>query len=141
MTTKETLFSRLKSIFEEANNIQEEQKIINNDSGRRGSQKHSFLKWYDTVEGIFFNSEYSVSYFEELSDFFHAKKVTVEYMDSYGGEDQGSDYWSVYKFTFEGESPIFVKFDGHYYSYDGSTLDNWFLVEPKEVMVTQFVKV
>lgn len=141
MSNAKQLFSRLQSIFQEATSIHEEQQTINRDSGRRGSWKHLFLKYYDAVEQIMFESKYSDTYYEELADFFHAKSVAVQHVENHGGEDQGSDYWSVYKFTFAGEEPIFVKFDGHYYSYDGATLDHWFLVEPKEVMVTQFVKV
>lgn len=39
-------------------------------------------------------------------------------VDSYGGEDQGSDYWCVWKFSRKGEE-CFVKFYGYYASHYG----------------------
>jgi hypothetical protein len=64
--------------------------------------------------------------------------IEVQYVDNHGGEGQGEDYWSIYKFTKEGET-LYVKFQGHYYSYEGSTYDDFYFVTPKEVLVTQYV--
>jgi hypothetical protein len=63
--------------------------------------------------------------------------VSFELLDSYGGEGQGSDYWSVYKFTDNntGEE-VFVKFDGWYASYDGAEYQSCFVVQPREKVVT-----
>jgi hypothetical protein len=43
--------------------------------------------------------------------------VSFELLDSYGGEDQGSDYWSVYKFTDNntGEE-VLIKFEAEGFS-------------------------
>ncbi len=66
--------------------------------------------------------------------------VQMGLADSYGGEGQGEEYWAVYKFEREGET-LYVKFDGCYYSYEGSSYDSWFFVEPREVVVTQYFKI
>lgn len=65
--------------------------------------------------------------------------LTVELVDSYGGEDCGREYWSVYSFT-DGLQVVYVKFDGWYASYHGSEYEEWYFVKPKEVTVTQFFK-
>ncbi len=60
--------------------------------------------------------------------------VTMEVVDRYGGEDQGSDYYTVYKFT-KGDEVIYVNFYGWYASYDGSTYSGYAFVEPVEKLV------
>jgi hypothetical protein len=65
--------------------------------------------------------------------------INFEPVDQYGGEDQGSDYWSVYSFT-DGMQVVFIKFNGWYASYEGSTYDNFFEVQPVEKMITVFEK-
>lgn len=67
-------------------------------------------------------------------------ELTYELVDSHGGEGEGEDFWTVYKFT-QGTDSVHVQFDGYYQSYDGSTFQEWFFVEPKEVVVTKFFKV
>lgn len=60
----------------------------------------------------------------------------VEYVDDYGGEGQGDDYWVVFKTVETGQ---FWRVDGWYASYDGGELDGeLYEVEPKEVTVTQY---
>lgn len=66
--------------------------------------------------------------------------VKMKEEDNYGGEGQGESYWRVNSFEKDGEK-LYVKFDGSYYSYDGSTYDSWFFVEPREVIVTQYVRI
>ena len=70
------------------------------------------------------------------------KGLNIEYthVDNYGGEGEGEDYWSVYKFT-HGTDIVYVKFSGSYHSYSGSDYDEWFFVGPKAVEVTQFFRV
>jgi hypothetical protein len=58
----------------------------------------------------------------------------------HGGEGQGEDFWTVYSFT-KGNEKVLVQFDGWYQSYNGSEYTEWFFVEPKEVVVTQYFKV
>jgi len=66
--------------------------------------------------------------------------ITHEYMANFGGEGEGEQYWSVYKFT-KGTEAVYVKFDGSYQSYNGSEYDEFFFVEPKEVTRIEYVKV
>ena len=66
--------------------------------------------------------------------------VSFVYADSQGGEGQGDEYWSVYKFTKNSES-VFVKFDGSYSSYDGSYYEDWYFVESKMVEVCRFFRI
>jgi hypothetical protein len=75
---------------------------------------------------------------EDYEDFTEAN-VKFEYTDNHGGEGEGEDFWSLYKFT-DGTDEVFVQFDGYYYSYDGSTFDSWFFVKPQQVTVTQYFK-
>jgi len=66
--------------------------------------------------------------------------INYEHVDNHGGEGEGDDYWSVYKFT-HGTDSVYVKFSGSYQSYHGSDYDEWFFVVPKAVEVTQFFRV
>jgi hypothetical protein len=95
----------------------------------------------------FFQSEISETYSsydsEEATETraqFAAVGITFEYMDDYGGEDQGKDYWSVYSFT-DKTDKVYVKFNGWYQSYNGSEFSEFFFVQPKEVKVIQYFNV
>lgn len=66
--------------------------------------------------------------------------IDYEHVDNHGGEGEGEDYWSVYKFN-HGTENVYVKFSGSYQSYDGSDYDEWFFVVPKTVEVVQFFQV
>ena len=65
--------------------------------------------------------------------------ITLKHEDNYGGEDMGSEYWSVYSFEKSG-AIIYVKFDGYYYSYNGSTFDEWYFCKPVPKQGFDFVK-
>jgi hypothetical protein len=65
--------------------------------------------------------------------------LNFELVDRYGGEDQGSEYWSVYSFS-DGMQVVFIKFDGWYASYDGSTYEEFYEVKPVEKTITVFEK-
>lgn len=65
---------------------------------------------------------------------------TFQTVDSYGGEDQGSDYWNVEKVThedFPGEF-VFVKAYGWYQSYDGADYSGWEFVTPRQKTITVY---
>jgi hypothetical protein len=67
--------------------------------------------------------------------------VEVEHEDNFGGEDEGNGYWSVYSFKDNTtDETLYVKFDGWYQSYTGSTFTEWYFVTPKKVQITQYVK-
>ena len=88
----------------------------------------------------FYLDDYSPdSYYEIDAGTFDFLK-SAEEVDSYGGEGQGEEYYSVWKFVSKDDEVAYVKFDGSYQSYCGSEFDDWFFVEPKQVEVTQYVK-
>jgi hypothetical protein len=79
---------------------------------------------------------------EELTEFRTAltdNNIKFEHKENYGGEGMGEDYWSVYKFT-DDTDEVFVKFEGWYQSYNGSEYEEYYFVNPKQVMVTQYFK-
>jgi len=65
----------------------------------------------------------------------------IEMVDHYGGEGQGETYYAVYKVTTPDGEVKHYQVDGWYASYDGSTYDDTFEVEPKEVMKIEWVKI
>ena len=94
----------------------------------------------------FFNCEFQVKPWdwdsEEITEFRELLSdtgITFEEVDRYGGEDQGSDYWSVYSFN-DGMQVVFIQFQGWYASYEGSTYEEFFEVTPVEKTITVFEK-
>jgi hypothetical protein len=65
--------------------------------------------------------------------------INFQFVDRYGGEDQGSDYWSVYSFT-DGMQVVFIEFQGWYASYEGCTYEEFYEVTPVEKTITVFEK-
>lgn len=63
--------------------------------------------------------------------------VTFESVESYGGEDQGSTYYTIWKFERDGEFAYF-QFDGYYASYNGADFNEVFEVFPREVTKIEF---
>lgn len=63
-------------------------------------------------------------------------------VDSYGGEDQGSSFYSTVKFSKDGQE-CFVHFTGWYASHQGSELEEYYEVSPQVVVkeVTEYKKV
>lgn len=94
---------------------------------------------------IFFRNEFDLddygpdSYYKIDAGTFDFLK-SAECVDSYGGESQGEEYYSTWKFVSKEDEVAYVKFDGSYLSYSGSEFDDYFFVEPKQVEVTQYVK-
>lgn len=66
---------------------------------------------------------------------------SIEHADRYGGEGQGDTYYSIFKFTFENNEEIYIKYEGWYASYSGAEYQESYIVEPVQVMVTQYVRV
>ena len=60
-----------------------------------------------------------------------------DFVESYGGEDMGSSYWSVFELKKEGtDESVYVRLDGWYQSYHGSECDDyeaWNQVQKKSV--------
>lgn len=89
---------------------------------------------------LFHDARNTISVDGALLNLIEGHGFTAEAVDSYGGEGMGDEYWSVVRFTKNGESAL-VKFDGWYASYNGAEYEEWFFVEAREVMVTKYLKV
>ena len=61
-------------------------------------------------------------------------KINFDLVDRYGGEDQGSDYWCVWKFS-KGDQDCFVKFYGWYASHYGTDYQGYKFVAPAQKTV------
>ena len=90
-------------------------------SGYYGGLENAFF--YDDIPEI----DYELENGSLLKDYYA--------VDSYGGEGQGDTYYMVYHFPNAG---IFIKFYGWYASYNGADYSDMYLVEPKEVMITEY---
>ena len=66
----------------------------------------------------------------------------VKYVDSFGGEGQGDEYWVVFSVG-QGDTKRLFNTPGWYASYEGSELqvDDIFEVVAKEVVKIEYVKV
>ena len=78
--------------------------------------------------------EYNWGYGPELEAFGVAYTLVADH----GGEDQGSDYYSVYEFS-KGDEIVLVKFQGWYASFDGAEYHHWSFVTPKKVERVEYV--
>ena len=71
---------------------------------------------------------------EELFD---NELINVKLLDQYGGEDMGSEYWSVYSFSKDNET-FFIKFYGWYASHVGSEYQGYKFVSPQQKTITVY---
>lgn len=55
--------------------------------------------------------------------------------DYYGGSGLGEEYWTVFYFP---KLDIYIKFDGYYQSYEGSTFQQSYEVKPEEKTITVY---
>ena len=56
----------------------------------------------------------------------------------YGGEDQGSEYWTVWEFNKTNGASVLVRVNGWYQSYAGSEYNDWDEVVPATETVTVY---
>ena len=61
-------------------------------------------------------------------------------IDSYGGEGQGPDFYSVIliRNPDNHDEQYYTKFQGWYASYAGAEYDSWSFVEPKQKTITVY---
>ncbi|QGH74708.1 hypothetical protein DSS3PM1_00031 [Bacteriophage DSS3_PM1] len=63
----------------------------------------------------------------------------AEVLDNYGGENQGSTYYSVIRFELKGyQGYVTLKFEGWYASYHGADFERFFEVYGVEVTKTEW---
>jgi hypothetical protein len=67
------------------------------------------------------------------------KNISFKEVDSYGGEGEGNNYYTVYQFTDNDTGgQVYVKFQGWYASYEGAEYESWSFVQPKGKTVTVY---
>lgn len=74
----------------------------------------------------------------ELEDVFGNFNFSL--VESYGGEDMGDEYWTVYEFTHGGEF-VYIKFEGTYASHYGAEFSDWYFVKGVQAAYTEWVAV
>jgi len=100
---------------------------------------------YDNTCDFFMHGGY-LEYDDGIRNWLAEKQIVAELMEEYGGEDQGSDYWSVWRFEriikTDGlmREEVFYKFSGWYASYVGAEFQEVFEVEPVEVVKIEWRK-
>lgn len=73
------------------------------------------------------STEYKPSNFELFAAKNDIDKPTD--VEDYGGEDMGSTYYKIIKFT-RGDDVVFIKFQGYYASYNGADYEDFHVVSP-----------
>ena len=66
--------------------------------------------------------------------------VSSNSIDSYGGENQGSDFWTVWEFS-RGNERVYIKFFGYYASHYGTDYLGFSVVRPFEKTVIDFEEI
>lgn len=66
--------------------------------------------------------------------------VRTEILNEYGGEDQGSDYYSIWEFS-EKDETVILKFQGWYASHYGSEFREVFEVKAVHVQRVEYQKI
>lgn len=98
---------------------------------------------YEVKSGYFFQGEANTNsdksrYWDGVKEFngiLQSHKINFERKEKFGGEGEGEDYYSVYRF-FTDTDECYIKFSGWYQSYSGSDYSEFFVVKPVERMVT-----
>jgi hypothetical protein len=128
-----TLATELKTLFTDSD---KSESMMNRECEYDPDYEYKKTKWnsktksYDEVGMVKFPIDRG--YAKELNEM----GVTYKLVDSYGGEDMGSEYWAIWKFS-RGDETFMFKFDGYYQSYNGADFNSVFEVKPKtkEVIV------
>ena len=74
--------------------------------------------------------------FENISDEDRALFEGMYYEAHFGGEEQGSTYWTVWDFP---AAQLKIRFNGWYQSYEGADYQDMELVELQEVKRMEYV--
>lgn len=93
-----------------------------------------YKQFIESILNEFSNVDLEDMMYEDSSyrvvDRFEAEGFYLVPVEYFGGEDQGSDYYCIWKFT-KSASDTYVKFYGWYASHYGSEYQGWCFVEPK----------
>jgi hypothetical protein len=75
--------------------------------------------------------------YPEMEEELQQAGIDFECVEQEGGEGEGDQYHTVYKFT-KGAEEVFVKFHGWYASYHGSEMNGYNIVTPKQKVITVY---
>ena len=94
---------------------------------------------YGNVYEAFMNAYVSES--TKIPRFINSN-IELNFVEHVGGEDQGSEYYSIYRFTDTiSNETVFIKFEGWYASYVGSEYRHMFEVKPVEKTIIVYEQV
>lgn len=124
------LSTELKELF--TNEDKNSEMMYDDCSYNPESPVYDFTKGYKADQRVQTGTrEVSFGYGKELTQM----GASFKEMDSYGGEDQGSEFWCVWEFT-RGDEVVHFKFEGWYASYEGATFEHVYEVSPVEKTIT-----
>lgn len=71
-----------------------------------------------------------------------SSNYSIEIAESRGGEGDGAQMFCTIKFTRKSDNIVgYLEFSGRYSSWDSSSYDSCYVVEPEEVVVTKYKRV
>jgi hypothetical protein len=118
-----TLWNDLKDFFNSNRDAAQE--------AMHGEDLWGSVSWWGENKG-----EYAPSKFETWAKVNNVGRPSL--VDNYRGEDMGSSYYAVHKFTRDGEE-VFIRFRGFYASYDGADYEGFDQVFPREVTKIEYI--
>ena len=62
----------------------------------------------------------------------------IKFVDSYGGSDEGTDYWFVFTLPNEDGELHYIRVNAFHASWEGVTFESLDIVQPKPVVVTNY---
>ena len=110
---------------------------FDNNSADATAAMHGGNLWGYTSHWGETKGTYQTSSFEVFAKSNNIDQPTM--VEDFGGEDMGSTYYAVHKFT-RGDETVFIKFYGYYASYNGADYEGFTFVTPQQKMVTVYAE-
>ena len=80
----------------------------------------------------------------EIEEYFlepeESEKYIAEQVDQRGSEGDGAEMYRTFKIK-TGQEECYVEFSGRYSSWDSSNYDDFYFVQPEEVMIIQYKRI
>jgi hypothetical protein len=100
------------------------------------THKQKTIDFFFNIDFFFKQDQYTHAV---IDDVLSGKGYRFTCVESIGGDEAewGSKYYTVYEFT-KNKQSIYVKFDGYYASYSGSTFTDFKEVNPAKKTITVY---